>query len=111
MFCIGEVLDGDVYKVSQYQLNSASTPISGALDSVLNYPMYYGILQAFGLNKDCTLGMQCLSQYITSDGARKLYPDPDLLGTFSTYTFSICNLCCLSDEVFFQLTTTMCQGF
>ncbi len=91
MFCLGEVLDGDVYKVSQYQSNSSSIPISGALDSVLNYPMYYGILQAFGLNKDCTSGMNCLSRYITgtSDGVRKLYPDPDLLGTFGMHSHVI----------------------
>ena len=112
MFCIGEVLDGDVVKVSQFQLNATNpVSVSGALDSVLNYPMYYGILQAFGLNSYCTSGMNCLSRYISSTGDRTLYPDPDLLGTFSMRIFFIRTLCCLSREMFAQLTTTTCQGF
>ena len=82
MFCIGEVLDGDVNRVSAYQLDSTQT--AGALDSVLNYPMYYGILQAFGVNSYCTSGMNCLSPYISATGHRARYPNPDLLGTFST---------------------------
>jgi hypothetical protein len=83
MFNIGEVYDGGVDRVSSYQMSSTKT--SGALDSVLNYPMYYGLLQAFGMNNDCTQGMACLSPYITSSptGHRARYPDPDLLGTFS----------------------------
>jgi hypothetical protein len=113
MFCIGEVLDGDVRRVSPYQMDSTKT--SGALDSVLNYPMYYGLLQAFGLNIDCPSGMKCLSPYISSDpaGHRMQYPNPDLLGSFSTppqftcfYSFIICLIDC-----FAQSTTTMCQGF
>jgi hypothetical protein len=106
MFCIGEVFDGDVRRVSQYQMDSTKT--SGALDSVLNYPMYYGLLQAFGLNKDCPspysgMSLTCLSPYISSDpaGHRMQYPNPDLLGTFSTplqfacfYPFIICLIEC-----------------
>jgi len=88
MFCIGEVLDGDVGKVSSFQLNRAQTPPSGAMDSVLNYPMYYGILQAFRLNSYCNLGMRCLSPYVSPTGsARTSYPDPDVLGTFSNLFF------------------------
>jgi alpha-amylase len=82
MFCIGEVFNGDATYVSSFQLNSAANPPSGALDAVLNYPMYYGILQAFGLNNGCTSGMYCLSPFILPTANPALYPQPALLGTF-----------------------------
>jgi len=102
MFCIGEVFNGNAAYVSSFQLNGTPLSPSGALDSVLNYPMYakllkhptlylcscnmlcmyYGILQAFGLKSGCSSGMTCLSPYISPTATPALYPQPALLGTF-----------------------------
>jgi len=42
VFCMGEVFGSDINEAASYQG-------SGALDSVLNYPLYDALVNAFGL--------------------------------------------------------------
>ena len=69
VFSMGEVLDGDAAYTCAYQEQ---------LDGVLNYPLYYPMIRAFGSNNG---SMSSLSTAILT--VQQLCRDPTLLGTFS----------------------------
>lgn len=69
VFCIGEVYGPDVNVASSYQ---------GPLDSVLNFPLYYGLVSAFG-NPNAT-NMTALTSVISQ--SQSTFKDTGLLGNF-----------------------------
>lgn len=71
VFCIGEVFDGNITQAAQYQGPNA-------LDSILNYPMYGVLVDAFAIP-----GARNVSAVAdTIAQSRKLFKDPGLLGNF-----------------------------
>ncbi|KAJ6488658.1 glycoside hydrolase family 13 protein [Mycena vitilis] len=71
VFCMGEVFDPAVTNVADFQGTNA-------LDSVLNYPLYYALVAAFGLP-----GPQNMSALTTVlDQSKKAYTDTTVLGNF-----------------------------
>ncbi|KAF8502450.1 alpha-amylase [Gautieria morchelliformis] len=69
VFCMGEVFGPDVNEAASYQ---------GALDSVLNYPMYDALVQAFALP-----GPQNMSGLVQiMDQSKQQYKDMSVLGNF-----------------------------
>ncbi|CAE6375269.1 unnamed protein product [Rhizoctonia solani] len=69
VFCIGEVYGPDVKLGASYQ---------GPLDSVLNFPLYYGLVQAFGNPK--AINMTALISVIYE--SQSTFEDTGLLGNF-----------------------------
>lgn len=67
VFVTGEILNGDVEYVSRYQ---------GALDSVLNYPLYFEAAKVFSGDAN----FHSLADIITSE--RTTFPDPTVLVNF-----------------------------
>jgi len=71
VFCMGEVFDPAVVNVADYQGDDA-------LDSVLNYPLYYALVAAFGIP-----GPQNMSALTTILSQSKTgYTDTTVLGNF-----------------------------
>ncbi|KAH9951493.1 alpha-amylase [Amylocystis lapponica] len=71
VFCIGEVFDGDVANVAEFQG-------SDALDSVLNYPMYDSLVAAFAIPG--ALNTSAVAD--TMAQSKTLFKDTGLLGNF-----------------------------
>ncbi|KAL8720074.1 MAG: hypothetical protein Q9225_003009 [Loekoesia sp. 1 TL-2023] len=69
IYSLGEVFDGDVNYTCAYQEQ---------LDGLLNYPLYYSLIEAF---RDPDANMTLLSLAMTA--IQKACRDPTLLGTFS----------------------------
>ncbi|KAG8777412.1 hypothetical protein FRC12_000372 [Ceratobasidium sp. 428] len=69
VFCIGEVFGPDVNLSASYQ---------GPLDSLLNFPLYYGMVSAFG-NPNAT-NMTALTTVIKN--SQSTFKDTGLLGNF-----------------------------
>lgn len=69
VYSIGEVLDGDINHTCSYQEE---------LDGVLNYPLYYRLIEAF---RDTNGNMTSLS--LTMTAIQESCQDSTLLGTFS----------------------------
>ncbi|ORY32604.1 glycoside hydrolase superfamily [Naematelia encephala] len=69
-FCIGEVYGADIGYASQFQTQKW-------MDSILGYPLYYGITAAFGApNGNMSAFVDIANQVQTA------FPDPGLLGNF-----------------------------
>ncbi|KAJ7093161.1 glycoside hydrolase family 13 protein [Mycena epipterygia] len=71
VFCMGEVFDPAVPNVAQFQG-------ADALDSVLNYPLYYALVAAFGLPGP--QNMSALTDVLTA--SKTAYTDTTVLGNF-----------------------------
>ncbi|GBE82522.1 Alpha-amylase 1 [Sparassis crispa] len=71
VFCIGEVFDDDPSQAAQWQG-------SDALDSILNYPVYGALVDAFTIPGP--QNMSALSDMIAE--SKVLFKDPGLLGNF-----------------------------
>ncbi|KAG1868733.1 glycoside hydrolase family 13 protein [Suillus tomentosus] len=71
VFCIGEVYGSDIDDAALYQG-------SNALDSILNYPMYTALLDAFTLPGP--QNMSAVADMIGQEAAK--FKDPTLLGNF-----------------------------
>ncbi|OBZ75401.1 Alpha-amylase 1 [Grifola frondosa] len=71
VFCIGEVFDGDPSQAAEYQGPQA-------LDSILNYPMYNALVDAFSIPGP--QNMSALTDMISQ--LKKEFKDPGLLGNF-----------------------------
>ncbi|KZT03563.1 glycoside hydrolase family 13 protein [Laetiporus sulphureus 93-53] len=71
VFCIGEVFDSDVAQAAQWQGTDA-------LDSILNYPMYGALVDAFGIPG--SLNTSALTDMVTQ--SQKTFKDTGLLGNF-----------------------------
>ncbi|KAF8674201.1 HOOK protein [Rhizoctonia solani] len=69
VFCIGEVYGPDIKLGASYQ---------GPLDSILNFPLYYGLVQAFGDPK--AANMSALVSVISD--SQHTFKDTGLLGNF-----------------------------
>ncbi|CAE6465811.1 unnamed protein product [Rhizoctonia solani] len=69
VFCIGEVYGPDIQLGASYQ---------GPLDSILNFPLYYGLVQAFG-NPQVN-NMSALASIISE--SQRTFKDIGLLGNF-----------------------------
>ncbi|KAG8733870.1 hypothetical protein FRC11_001080 [Ceratobasidium sp. 423] len=69
VFCIGEVYGPDIQLGASYQ---------GPLDSILNFPLYYGLVQAFGNPK--ATNMSALASIISE--SQHTFEDTGLLGNF-----------------------------
>ncbi|KAH7341568.1 alpha-amylase [Rhizoctonia solani] len=69
VFCIGEVYGPDIQLGASYQ---------GPLDSILNFPLYYGLVEAFG-NPQAT-NMSALVSIISE--SQRTFGDTGLLGNF-----------------------------
>ena len=67
MFSIGEVFDGRVDYVADYQRH---------MDSIFNYPLYYAIKDAF-----CGKNLNSMKRWYYE--YRKKFPDPTVLGTIA----------------------------
>ncbi|ODN79910.1 hypothetical protein L202_03799 [Cryptococcus amylolentus CBS 6039] len=70
VFCIGEVYGDDVDFAASFQSENY-------LDSVLNFPLYYGIVNSFGSPK---ANMTSFVEHATD--IIGTFPNPDLLGNF-----------------------------
>lgn len=71
VFCMGEVYGDDIGYAASYQTNKT-------MDSVLNYPIYNGIMEAF--QYPGPRNMSGLVAHI--NGVQAAFPDPGLLGNF-----------------------------
>ncbi|CAE6460999.1 unnamed protein product [Rhizoctonia solani] len=69
VFCIGEVYGPDIQLGASYQ---------GPLESILNFPLYYGLVQAFGNPK--ATNMSALVSIISE--SQRTFGDTGLLGNF-----------------------------
>ncbi|KAK8864242.1 hypothetical protein IAR55_001488 [Kwoniella newhampshirensis] len=70
VFCIGEVYGSDIANAASYQTQ-------GYMDSVLGYPLYYGIVNGFGTPRgNMSAFVDIASQTLAS------FPNPGLLGNF-----------------------------
>ncbi|WVN88138.1 uncharacterized protein L203_103339 [Cryptococcus depauperatus CBS 7841] len=70
VFCIGEVYGSDIAFASSFQTK-------GWMDSILGYPLYYGIVNAFSVpNGNMSSFVDIATQVLES------FPNPSLLGNF-----------------------------
>lgn len=94
VFCIGEVYEQDVGKAALWQYNPAH-PTSGSsaaggngtddvgMDSVLNFPLYWALVQAFGITGQPTNGSLDLTVLQSKMNEIKSgFADATVLGTF-----------------------------
>ncbi|GFZ44160.1 1,4-alpha-D-glucan glucanohydrolase 1 [Saitozyma sp. JCM 24511] len=70
VFCIGEVYGSDIGFASQFQTQSW-------MDSILGYPLYYGIVDGFGAPNGNMSGFVTIANQVLT-----AFPKPYLLGNF-----------------------------
>ncbi|KIM23256.1 glycoside hydrolase family 13 protein [Serendipita vermifera MAFF 305830] len=94
VFCMGEVYEQDVGKAALWQTNpdqptaaAAETGGNGddavGMDSILNFPLYWSLVSAFGITGQPATGSLDLTVLRTKmDEAKSGFPNSAVLGTF-----------------------------
>lgn len=96
VFCMGEVYEQDVGKTALWQINhsqptAAASSVGGSgsdpvgMDSVLNFPLYWNLVDAFAItdrneNAEGKLDLTVLQRKMND--IRSGFTDPSVLGTF-----------------------------